>query len=312
MVAAAILSIRDLAARVGTPVERMTEIADDIEAHYRPTALYDAKRGRSRMLNVPRKELKALQQRIHRVILDPIELSACVHGAVRGRSPRTNAEQHLGKPCVICVDVKSFFDSVRHYVVYRMFRNDLGFGRDVARLLTRLTTYDSQLPQGAPTSPVIANLVLAFQVDKPLEAAAASLDLTYTRFVDDIAISGGDPRPLINVAAKLLSARRLKVHRATGRGRLKPKLKIMSGGAQQKITGLVVNSASAPTIPRRYRDQVRAAIHQLREMQPGASFNRSVDSIRGRIAHVRRLHPSGAARLAGELARVIENRRECG
>ncbi len=87
------------------------------------------------------------------LVLDEFEVTEAVHGSVRGRSPASNASQHLGQSCVVTLDVKDFFTSVRYYIVYRMIRHELGMGRDVARLLTRLTTFRSYLPQGAPTSP---------------------------------------------------------------------------------------------------------------------------------------------------------------
>ena len=78
------------------------------------------------------------------------------------------------------LDVKDFFPNVRHYIVYRMFRRELGFGRDVARLLTRLTTFRAGLPQGAPTSTAIANVLLALPVDGPISVEAERSSPLYT------------------------------------------------------------------------------------------------------------------------------------
>jgi RNA-directed DNA polymerase len=125
---------------------------------------------------------------------------------------------------VINIDVRAFFDEVRHRVVYRMLRKELAFGREVARLITQLTTLRAALPQGSPTSTVLANLVLAAPIDTAISRSARQLDVEYTRFVDDISFSGNDPRPLINEVGKLLSRRGLRMHRKKG---IKPKLKIM-------------------------------------------------------------------------------------
>ena len=208
-----ILSVKDLSSRLGTPAAQLREIADDIKAHYKVWPLLDKKKQKVRLLRVPSNELKEIQRRIKNNILALITLGEGVHGGVRGRSPRSNATQHLSQPCAVNLDVRDFFPNVRHYVVYRMFRRELGFGRDAARLLTRLTTLNSQLPQGAPTSTAVANVLLALPVDGPISVEAKRFDVRYTRFVDDITFSGSNPRPLINIVGRMLSRKRLPMYR---------------------------------------------------------------------------------------------------
>lgn len=214
------------------------------------------------MLAVPGPELKDIQRRINRNILAGVPLARTVYGGVKGGSPRKNAGEHLHQRCVINMDVKEFFPNVRHYMVFRMFRHELGFGSDVASLLTRLTTYRSYLPQGAPTSTPVANLLLAAPVDVPVSAEAERSGLRYSRFIDDITISGANPRPLINTIARLLSRRRLPIHRRKANGR--SKLKITPSGRAQAVTGLSVNSPTGLSVSKARRDKVRAAVYALR------------------------------------------------
>jgi RNA-directed DNA polymerase len=198
-----ILSLRDMAYQLGMPISRLREVARDVESHYDTWGRFDEKNPNIvRQITAPDRELKEIQRHINSRILSRFPLADAVHGGVGGRSPRSNASPHVGQPCVVSLDVKKFFPHVRHYMVHRMFRGEFGFGRDVASLLTRLTTRGSELPQGAPTSTAIANLLLAKNVDGPLSAAANSLGCQYTRFVDDITLSGPDPRPLINKVAR--------------------------------------------------------------------------------------------------------------
>lgn len=292
-----IVSLRDLSSRLGTSVSRLREIADNIKSHYKVWPLIDEKKQKVRHLRVPSNELKEVQRRIKGNILAGIDLGEVVHGGVRGRSPRSNATQHLGQPCVVNLDIKAFFPSVRHYIVYRMFRHDLGFGRDVARLLTRLTTLGSQLPQGAPTSTALANVLLSLPADRPISVEAKLMQARYTRFVDDIAFSGSNPRPLINVVGRLLSRRRLRMYRKKAKWHSKPKLKITPRSKAQQVTGLIVNSKLGPSIPRQYRDNVRAAIFELRGATDRSALLAAVSSIRGRIAYVRQFNPGAAKRL---------------
>ncbi len=294
-----ILSVRDLASRLGTPAARLREIADDIKSHYKVWPLLDKKnKQKVRHLRVPSNELKEIQRRIKDNILAPITLGEGVHGGVRGRSPRSNATHHLSQPCVVNLDVREFFPKVRHYVVYRMFQRELGFGRDVASLLTKLTTLDSQLPQGAPTSTAVANVLLALPVDGPISVEAERFDVRYTRFVDDITFSGPNPRPLINIVGRMLSRRRLPMYRKKAKWHSKPKLKITPNSKPQEVTGLIVNSRTGPSVSRQHRDNIRAAIFALRNMiDEGVLLHPAAGSIRGRIAYVRQFNPGAAKRL---------------
>jgi RNA-directed DNA polymerase len=298
-----ILSIRDLAAKVGIPVDRLRQIGRDIDAHYKIQPLRQGTK--VRMLAVPGAELKMVQRRINRAILAKVPLARTVYGGVAGGSSRKNAGEHARQPCVITMDVKEFFPNVRHYMVYRMFSHELGFGKDVASILTRLTTYRSYLPQGAPTSTAVANLVLAAPVDVPMSAQAERLGVRYSRFVDDIAISGTNPRPLINKIAKLLSSRRLPMHRMKLTGR--SKLRIMPIGRTQSITGLVVNSPTGLSVPRLRRDKIRAAVFALRRA-PKHELEHAVASICGRIAHVEQFNPGSAGRLKKYLESTLRGR----
>jgi len=294
-----ILSLRNLAARLGTPVARLRKIAEEIDKHYSHQVLRQGP-NKFRHLRIPKPELRSLQRRINANILAPIVLDGAVHGGVRGRSTRSNATVHLGQPCVITLDVREFFPRLRHYIVYRMFRRELGFGRDVARLLTRLTTFEAQLPQGAPTSTAVANFVLNIPVDLPLSKRAGSAAINYTRFVDDITLSGDNPRLLINAVARMLSRRRLPLYRKRASAE-KPKLRISPHSQPQKVTGLLVNSTGGPSIPRTYRDGIRAAIYQLRWISDQHERAVAERSIRGKIAYVRQFNLGASRRMQRQL-----------
>jgi len=299
-----ILSVRDLASRLGTSVTRLREIAGDIDSHYSLWTRWDEKKQKVRHFRVPKPELMEIQRRIKNKILSSIPLSDGVHGGVRGGSPRSNASPHLGQPCVINLDVRDFFGKVRHYMVHRMFVGELRFGRDVARLLTRLTTLNGELPQGAPTSTAVANLLLAVPVDGPMLVEAERLGHRYSRFVDDITLSGDNPRPLINTVARALSRRRLPMYRKKAK---KPKLKITPISRRQEVTGLTVNSTKGPSVPRRTRGNIRAAIFRLHAV-PENAFRTAVSSVRGRIAYARQFNPGSAERMRRTLESLLASR----
>lgn len=292
----AIVSMRQFAWSIGTPVARLRGIADDIERHYRSQPLRDKTSGAVlRHLQVPDKELMGIQRRIVKQIVEPIGYSALAHGGVPGRSPRSNASAHLAQPWLVTMDVREFFPSVEHKIILRRFL-DLGFGRDVASLITRLVTYRGELPQGAASSTAVANLVMQ-GTDALAALVAPSADCQATRFVDDIAISGEHPVAILGPVARELSRSRLRIHRGRGKSG-KPKLKIVPNCARQEVTGLVVNGKSGPSVSKARRDRIRAQVHQI---DKASDARESVDSIRGKIHYVRQFNPGSAARIERQL-----------
>jgi retron-type reverse transcriptase len=283
----AIVSARDLASQLGYSLARLREVAAAGNANYRVKIKQD-KKGKPRRFEVPNRELMEIQRRIVR-LLSRYPVSPIAHGAVKGRSARTNAEEHLGKPLLVTVDIRKCFPSAKHTEIFAMFRRDFGFGDAVASLLTRLTTFKGHLPQGGATSPALANSLLTELVDRPLIALAKEHGVVYSRYIDDFAFSGDDPRSMIHEAAKRLSALGLRIYR-------KKKLKIARNDSVQKVTGLVVNSRKGASVGRPYVAKLRSSIHKFPQF-PKVSQAQAADSIRGRIAYVRLFNKGAAARL---------------
>ena len=132
-------------------------------------------------------------------------------------------------------------------------------------------------------------------MDEALRSSVERHGLGYSRFVDDLTISGDQPKLLIDLTTRLLKARGLKL--------AAEKLKVCPHGGPQEVTGLVVNDAKRVTISRRYRDAVRSSIHKLRNMERD-EWPKQVASIEGKIAHVARFNQGPAARLRRYLADV--------
>ncbi len=289
-----LVSIRKLERLLGIPRHALRELAENISRHYREIPINGSEDATPRILKVPDERLKLVQRRILRRLLNEFPLPAASHGGVPGKSPKTNAQPHCGKPVAIAMDIRKFFPSVSHREVVKMFKREFGCGRDNAWLLTRLTTIDGQLPQGAPTSTAIANLLLASTVDRPLEELAQNQGVTLTRFVDDFAISGTNAAALVNSGAKAVSRIGLRVHRGPR------KLRIMPSSGPQWITGLNVNSKDGPSIPLAVRHRVRAAIFQLDSLPPDQII-KAIRSIEGRIRYVSQFNPGSGLRLTRQL-----------
>jgi len=207
--------------------------------------------GGERLLHVPCPALRKAQKRILRRILDKVILHRACHGFRRGRSILTNAEPHLRKPVVLCLDIEDFFPSITFPRVFGLFRS-LGFPRKQAALAARLTTWEGALPQGAPTSPALANIVCR-RLDYRLTGLVEGRGGAYTRYADDLTLSG--PLDLLNL---LPLVRRIVAEEGFRLG--DRKTRIMRAGARQKVCGVVVNEK--PALPRAVRRRIRAMEHR--------------------------------------------------
>lgn len=140
-----------------------------------------------RTLHPSKGMLKEIQKIINNRILSRIDFPPIVHGSVKKRSCITNAKTHQGNKYFFLTDLRGFFPSIHFRVVYDEFIRR-GFSPCVASHLTRLVTYNKCVPQGAPTSPTIANMVFGPQ-DEQLIEISNKYGLTYTRYIDDLTFS---------------------------------------------------------------------------------------------------------------------------
>lgn len=143
-----------------------------------------------RELRIPRKDLRSVQKKILSFLKKNISLLSCVHGGVSGRSIITNANPHVGKELVLNYDIKNFFPGIHNERVLKALRRRLDVSQKSLGWIVRVVTYENQLPQGAPTSPFLSNVV-ALDLDTKLRNLCRKVSAGYTRFFDDITISGG-------------------------------------------------------------------------------------------------------------------------
>lgn len=142
---------------------------------------------KKRVINPSTKRLKIIQGRIHRDILNKIEMPSYAFGAVKKKDNILNAKQHQGKKYKFTTDLKDFFPSITNKAVFKMFVSQ-SFSPEVSMLLTKLTTYKGKIPQGAPTSSTLANLVF-IKTGDILQQFAKENNATFTSFVDDMTFS---------------------------------------------------------------------------------------------------------------------------
>jgi RNA-directed DNA polymerase len=273
--------------------------------------------GTLRLIEEPKPLMKRLQRRILHGLLDHIPAHPAAHGFVKGRNCISAAASHAGEAMVISFDLADFFPSVSRSRLYATFRS-LGYPRAVAVALTNLTTAitppetlatpnlaasehlrDRHLPQGAPTSPALANLA-AFRLDLRLAALARRLDARYTRYADDLTFSGDAH------IAPILSRAVPEIVTAEG-FRLNPqKSRAATQAQRQTVTGLTVNAHV--NIPRDSYDRLKATLHHLaRPDDPRRVDPAFLSRLQGQIAWVTAVNPGKGHKLAARLAAALSD-----
>lgn len=244
--------------------------------------------GGTRTLLIPSADLKHLQRKLLRRVLGGLSAHPAAQGFERGASIVTHAARHTGRDTLIRLDIVSFFDTTRADRVEAYYRA-IGWSRPAAALLTHLTTHNGALPQGAPTSPRLSNLV-NHRMDARIFAmveSRAGRDATYSRYADDITISlprhdRALVRQIIGNASRIVREEGYALHARKKRAVLRPH-------HRQLVTGLVVNKAVS--LPRARRRWLRAVEHRLAtgqeatiteaQLQGWKSLQRMIETQRG-------------------------------
>jgi len=272
-----------LALILGVSPKLITSMGRTPERYYRSFVI-PKRNGGERQILAPRTFLKAVQYYILRFVLKNQPVSGFATGFVRGKGIVHNARLHTGAPFLLNVDLTNFFGSITSIQVREEFLK-IGFPIATADTLTKLCTYGGSLPQGAPTSPALSNLVFA-ELDQEISVLSANKGLIYSRYADDLTFSGLRliPRQFVSELDRLLMARGLALNPGKTR---------FAGPTQAKyVTGLVVNVR--PQVDRRTRRTLRAIFHQAHreparfsdrasELLGWASYVQSFDFARGQI-----------------------------
>ena len=275
-----------------------------------------------RLLEAPTPLLRAVQRRILDRILCWVPLHPAAHGFVAGRSVLSNARPHVDRAAVLGMDLESFFAALTGPRVRGLFRS-MGYPEAVAAALTGLCTHQTpvrvlrempsggdstiryrlrsllaarHVPQGAPTSPSLANLA-CFALDRRLSGYAVACDLTYTRYADDLTFSAETIRlaPLVRAVTAIAREEGFRVNPA--------KTRIRYAGQRQLVTGLVTNERLS--VPREDYDRLKAVLHDALVHGPEVANRAGHPDFRahlaGRISWLEAVNPARGRRLREQL-----------
>ncbi len=213
-----------------------------------------ARRGQYRVVyKITDQSLRTFQKNFAVWLAKSVSFADPVHGFVRGRSIVTNARQHLARKMVVTLDLERFFESISSESVQRSFE-ELGCMPEAAGLLAALTTRNGVLVQGANASPLIANLA-ARTLDDDLVALATRHECRYTRYADDLTISGDGDTPSDSDIKAVISSHGFAVRDGT--------ISRQRRGARQYVTGLSTFDGERPRLPRTTKRWLRQVAYYI-------------------------------------------------
>jgi RNA-directed DNA polymerase len=277
-----IFSVHHLSLLLDIPLVKLKWIMEGRAEHYKYYPI-KKRRGGTRMISSPFSNLKEIQRWINEKILSNVNISESATGFKKNCSIKQNAIPHERKNYIFNLDLLKFFDSIPEFKVYQVFA-DLGYAKNVAIDLARLTTvplhknyyktfnpadkkifqkyFDKEigvLPQGAPTSPMLSNIILR-NLDKKMESLAIQKECRYTRYADDITISH-DSREKLPSKKELIS-----IIKSEGVFVNFGKMRVYGKGQKQMVTGLTI--ADGVHVPKAYRKDIYRHLYFCLKFSP--------------------------------------------
>lgn len=302
-------SVQSLARALEVSEHDLRYVAANAERYYHPNTPEPKGDGTYRQHYRVDPKLKRIQKAINKNIFGKTIFPDYLTGGIRDKDhPRdyvTDATVHSGRRNLIAEDIKNFFPSVCADLVRRMWQGLYHLRPEVADVLTKLTTYQGFLPQGAPTSTYIGNLVL-WDEEPQVVARLDSIGIRYTRYIDNISLSHDEvhTREAIREVTSL-------VYGMLYRHGLRPKRRKRVTSTRRKaqiLHGLNLNSGH-PTLPKKKRALIGNAIQEVEDtydhMTPGER-KKSTNSLTGKAEMVRRFHPLQGAKLTRRVNSLVQ------
>ncbi|MCP1972066.1 reverse transcriptase domain-containing protein [Bradyrhizobium elkanii] len=245
-------------------------------------------KGKKRLISAPDHRLKMLQTKIASSLAPIYRPRNPVHGFVDNRSVKTNATAHLRSKFIMNLDIEGFFSAITEGRVSGLM-SALGIDGRVAEILARICCNEGVLPQGAPSSPIISNMI-CFRMDKQLQRIAKESRCIYTRYADDVTFSSyqpltllfeGPPPPAGNFSPDLLKDGLRGAFRSNGFAINPQKVHYADKHSRRTVTGLKINEIV--NVDRKFVRNIRAALFVV-EKQGAAVAQKTLKDKYGREA----------------------------
>jgi len=228
------------------------------------------KNGGHRNIASPSKKLKCIQEELKDVFYEIYSTKPSAHGFAKNKSIITNAERHLDKRFIFNIDLSDFFGSIHFGRIRNLFKaSPFNFNNSVATILAQICCFDNALPQGAPTSPILSNMI-SWKLDSQLQSLAKITNGTYTRYADDISFSFTTnkrrlPEEIVILRDNEASPGHALTHiiEENGFHINYEKVRLCSRSSRMEVTGLTVNEF--PNVRRKYTRQLSSMLYAWRK-----------------------------------------------
>ncbi len=298
---------KELATHLGVrKTPSLTWTGKNKSQHYSITRIRKKRGNEYRTILNPDMILRRYQHRILRKILDSFVVPDYIHAFESGRSIPAMAAAHVHKGMVISLDIRKFFDSIHQDLILR-FLTEHGIGIKAATTISELCTYKFYLPQGALTSPKLANLITAATFGPPLYKYCSDAGLTLTIYADDITVSSTsfiDVQTVIADITEIVERFGFKINTA--------KTKVMPRKGRQYVCGTVVNDKV--NMLRKDRYELKAIVHNITKNGLAAEATKSgmepgefLSYIKGRLNWFNQLNPTLATKQIEKLEAYMQD-----
>ena len=235
-------------------IKKLYILSNNIERNYKKYEI-PKKDGSKRVIYEPSYFLKCIQKRILNNVLEGFKVSKYATAYVKGKSIKDNALPHLGKKILLKLDIKDFFNSISFMDVYNRCFLEEYFPKSVRILLTYLCTYNEFLPQGAPTSSYISNLIMR-DFDEKIRGFCEENNINYTRYSDDMTFSGDfDVKKVIYKVKDELKKFGMLLNY--------DKIRVIYSNNSQTVTGICVNEKAQ--VLRKKRKKIRQEVYYIKK-----------------------------------------------
>lgn len=248
-----VYDVTHLSKLIGITSSYFYEVSNSQSNYYRRFKIYKND-GSTRTIHEPLPNLKLIQQWILINILYQTKISPFAKAYIRNISIKDNVKFHKNQKIILKLDIKNFFPSIKEEHVYKVFRS-FGYTTELTKMFAEISLIYARLPQGAPTSAYLSNLVL-LNFDNLVSAYCVSKSIRYTRYADDMTFSGDFKiGELITFVRKELAKEKLFLN--------EKKTKVLRKNTRQVVTGITVNDKLQ--VPRPYRREIRLEVYFIRK-----------------------------------------------
>lgn len=296
-----IFDFEHLALLLGIKGEKLASLVYGKEELLYKKMFIPKKKGGTREIVIPNNNLKYTQKWILDNILNYMKVSIYSKGFEKSKSILDNATVHLNQECIINMDLKDFFPSIKCDRVFRIFYY-YGYTKEISFVLSKLCTYNGKLPQGSPASPKIANII-CLKLDKRISKLCEKYDAKYSRYADDITISGKKGiETIIDIVTTIVENEGFKIN--------KNKTRVAYRNKRQEVTGLNLNSGKV-TVPREYKRKLMQEIYycqkygvdnHLTYIKCEKAFYK--EHLYGKAYYINMIEPKSAKKVLDELGKI--------